>query len=132
MDLKLIDHIGIAVEDIEQSLGMYKTLGFKYEGTEVVESQKVKVAFLRCGQNEIELLQPTEQSSTVQKFIDKNGGGIHHIAVRVDNIQKAIDELKNEGVRMIDEKPRYGAGGARIAFIHPKATGVLFEITERQ
>lgn len=132
MDLKLIDHIGIAVEDIEKCLKIYETLGFKYEGTEVVENQKVKVAFLRCGENEIELLQPTEQSSTVQKFIDKNGGGIHHIAVRVDDIQQAIDELKNEGVRMIDEKPRYGAGGARIAFVHPKATGVLFEITERQ
>lgn len=131
MDLKLIDHIGIAVEDIEESLKMYETLGFKFEGTEVVDAQKVKVAFLRCGENEIELLQPTEESSTVQKFINKNGEGIHHIAVRVDDIQNAIDELKEKGVRMIDEKPRCGAGSAKIAFIHPKMTGVLFEITER-
>ncbi len=131
LDLKNIDHIGIAVKNIEESLKIYELLGFKCESVEEVPQQKVKVAFLPCGDSELELLEPTAEDSPVQKFIDKRGEGIHHIAVRVDDVQEAIAKLKEAGVRMIDETPRYGAGGAKIAFVHPKMTGVLFEITQR-
>ena len=132
INLKNIDHIGIAVNDLEQSLEVYKLLGFECQKTEEIAEQKVRVAFLPCGESELELLEPTDSDSPVQKFLDKRGEGIHHIAVRVDDVREAIAKLKEAGVRMIDETPRYGAGGAKIAFIHPKTTGVLFELTERE
>jgi methylmalonyl-CoA/ethylmalonyl-CoA epimerase len=101
-------------------------------GHEVVEEQKVKVAFIPVGESKIELLESTESDGSITKFIQKYGEGIQHIAFRVDDIEKTLQELKQKGVRLIDEKPREGAGGARIAFIHPKATkGVLIEICER-
>ena len=132
MDLKQIDHIGIAVKSIEESLKFYSLLGFECTDMETVEDQKVKVAFLPCGESELELLEATCPESPVAKFIEKKGEGIHHIAVRVKNIEEAIEEMKAEGVRMIDEVPRYGAGGAKIAFVHPKEAKVLFELTERE
>lgn len=128
-----VDHIGIAVENLEETLKFYKDiLGLELHGTEVVEEQKVKVAFLPIGDTEIELLESTEKDGPIAKFIEKKGQGIQHIAFRVENIEKAIEEMKNKGIRMIDEKPRYGAGGAKIAFCHPKSThGVLVELCER-
>jgi methylmalonyl-CoA/ethylmalonyl-CoA epimerase len=107
-------------------------LGIKCEGVEEVQEQKVKTAFLPIKDTEVELLEATCEDSPVAKFIEKKGEGIHHIAIRVENLEEALEELKQKGVRLIDEKPRYGAGGARIAFVHPKSTGgVLLELSER-
>ncbi|NLB82976.1 MAG: methylmalonyl-CoA epimerase, partial [Synergistaceae bacterium] len=98
-----------------------------------VAEQKVKTAFLPVGDTEIELLEAMSEDSPVAKFIEKRGEGIHHLALRVDNLEAALAELKGKGVRLIDETPRYGAGGARIAFVHPKATGgILLELSERK
>ncbi|MBK5252552.1 MAG: methylmalonyl-CoA epimerase [Peptostreptococcaceae bacterium] len=127
-----IDHIGIAVKDLEKALEFYEALGMKAEGTEVVEEQKVRVAFLPTGDSEIELLESTSPDGPIAKHIEKKGEGIQHLALRVENIEEAIADLMEKGVRMIDEKPRYGAGGAKIAFVHPKSTnGILLELTER-
>ncbi len=128
-----VDHIGIAVKSISEALKLYEeTLGIKCEGIEEVPEQKVKTAFLPIGDTEIELLESTAPDGPVAKFIEKRGEGLHHIALRVENIEEALEELKKKGIRLIDEKPRKGAGGARIAFLHPKATGgVLLEICER-
>ncbi len=127
-----IDHIGIAVKDLDKALEFYEALGMKAEGTEVVEEQKVKVAFLPTGDSEIELLESTSPDGPIARHIEKKGEGIQHLALRVENIEEAIADLMEKGVRMIDEKPRYGAGGAKIAFVHPKSTnGILLELTER-
>jgi len=128
-----IDHIGIAVKDLAESVKFYEdVLGIKAVGYETIDDQKVKVAFLPCGDCEFELLESTTDDGPIARFIDKNGEGVQHVAVRVDNINDALDELKGKGIRLIDEKPRYGAGGADIAFLHPKATkGVLLEICQR-
>jgi len=102
-------------------------------GTEVVEDQHVKVAFLPIGDTEIELLESTDQEGPIARYIEKRGQGVQHLAVRVENIEDAIREMKEKGIRMIDQVPRYGAGGAKIAFCHPKSTGgVLVELTERE
>ena len=129
----IVDHIGIAVNSIDESLKFWETtLGIKCHGVEEVVEQKVKTAFLPLQDTEIELLEPTSPESPVAKFIEKKGEGIHHIALRVDNLEATLAELKEKGVRLIDEKPRRGAGGAMIAFIHPKATGgILLELSER-
>jgi methylmalonyl-CoA/ethylmalonyl-CoA epimerase len=130
--LKKVDHIGIAVKNLEEAMKFYEALGLKSAGTEVVEEQKVKVAFYPVGDSEVELLESTSPDGPIAKYIEKNGPGIQHLAFRVDNIEKALAELKEKGVRLIDEKPRYGAGGAKIAFLHPKSTfGVLIELSER-
>jgi methylmalonyl-CoA/ethylmalonyl-CoA epimerase len=131
--IKKIDHIGIAVKDLAETLKLYEgILGLKAVGTEVVEEQKVKTAFLPTGESEVELLESTAPDGPIAKYIDKNGQGIQHIAFRVDNLEQRLAELKAKGVRLIDEKPRRGAGGARIAFLHPKSTyGVLIELCER-
>ena len=130
-----VDHIGIAVKDLAESKKFYtEVLGLKVHGEdEVVEEQKVKVCFIPSGDSEVELLESTSPDGPIAKFIEKNGEGIQHLALRVDNIEAALEELKAKGVRLIDEKPRYGAGGASIAFIHPKATGgILLELSERK
>lgn len=131
--VKKVDHIGIAVKNLEEALKFYEdVLGLNLQGTEVVEEQKVKVAFLPIGDTEIELLESTEKDGPIAKFIEKKGEGIQHIAYRVDDIEKALEEMKEKGIRLIDEKPRYGAGGAKIAFLHPKSTnGVLVELCQR-
>lgn len=131
--VKKIDHIGIAVKDLAEALKLYEgMLGLKAVGTEVVEEQKVKTAFLPTGDSEVELLESTAPDGPIAKFIEKNGPGIQHIAFRVDNLEQKLAELKEKGVRLIDEKPRRGAGGAKIAFLHPKSTyGVLIELCER-
>lgn len=129
-----VDHIGIAVKDMAEAKKFYtEVLGIAAQGEETVAEQKVKVCFIPCGDSEIELLESTAPDGPVAKFIEKNGEGIQHIALKVDNIENALADLKAKGVRLIDEKPRYGAGGANIAFIHPKATGgVLLELSERK
>ncbi len=128
-----IDHIGIAVADLEKALSFYRDqIGLEFKGTEVVDEQKVKVAFFPVGESKIELLESTDPEGPVGKFIEKKGEGIHHLSFRVSNIEARIKELKELGVALIDEKPRYGAGGAKIAFLHPKSTGgVLIELCER-
>ncbi len=133
MTLKNIDHIGIAVKSIDEALKFWEaTLGIKCHGTEEVAEQKVKTAFLPVDDTEFELLEGTSEDSPITKFIEKKGEGLQHIAIRVDNIEEALKELKEKGVRLIDETPRYGAGGAKIAFIHPKASGgVLLELCQR-
>lgn len=128
-----VDHIGIAVKDLNAALEFYRALGFDAAGTETVEEQKVKVAFLPCGDSELELLESTSPDGPIAAFIEKKGEGIQHIAIRVENIEEAIAEMEAKGFRMIDKAPRYGAGGARIAFMHPKSTGgVLLELSERK
>lgn len=131
--VKKVDHIGVAVKNLDESLKFYENvLGLKSTGTEVVEEQKVRVAFLPTGDSEVELLEATSEDSPIAKYIEKNGEGVQHIAYRVENVEAAIAEMKEQGIRMIDEKPRYGAGGAKIAFCHPKSTGgVLIELCQR-
>lgn len=129
-----VDHIGIAVSNLDEAIKLYEeVLGVKLHGTEIVEKQKVKVAFLPVGDTEVELLEATSPDSPIAKYIEAKGQGIQHLAFRVDDIEKALEEMKERGMRLIDEKPRYGAGGARIAFLHPKSTnGVLIELCERK
>ena len=133
MKILQIDHIGIAAKSIEQVAPFWSgVLALPITGRETVEEQKATTAFLPVGQSEIEILESTAPDGAIAKFIESRGEGIQHIALRVENIEEALKELKEKGVRLIDEKPRRGAGGAKIAFIHPKATnGVLLEISER-
>lgn len=129
-----VDHIGIAVKDLDAAKKFYEeVLGLKSAGDEVVEQQKVKVCFFPCGDSELELLESTSPDGPIAKYIEKNGEGVQHIALRVDNIENALADLKEKGVRLIDAEPRYGAGAASIAFVHPKATGgILLELSERK
>jgi len=133
MKIKHIDHIGIAVNSIEQGSKFFEDiLGLKLDNTETVEEQKVKTGFFPITDSEIELLESTEPDGPVAKYINARGEGIQHIAFRVENIDAAVQELKEKGIRMIDNEPRKGAGGARIAFIHPKEShGVLVELCEK-
>lgn len=132
--IKKIDHIGIAVKSIEEASKLYEALlGLKVTKTEVVEEQKVKVAFLPTGDSKVELLESTDPDGPVAKYIAAKGEGVQHIAFRVENIEASLAALKEAGVRLIDEKPRRGAGGAKIAFLHPKETfGTLIELCERE
>ena len=133
MKIKHIDHIGIAVKSIEEG-GKFFTdiLGLKLQKLETVEEQKVKTGFFPITGSELELLESTEPDGPVARFIEARGEGVQHIAFRVENIDGALKELKEKGVRLIDQEPRKGAGGARIAFIHPKEThGVLVELCEK-
>lgn len=131
---KKIDHLGIAVENIQEAIRLYKDiLGLEYRGEEEVAEQKVRTAFFPLGESSIELLEPTSEDSPIAKFMAKKGPGIHHIALRVDDASKAIEAMKAQGIQMIDEVPRIGAHGAKIAFIHPKSTpGVLIELCQRE
>lgn len=133
MKLSHIEHLGIAVKSIEEQLPYYEgVLGLKCYKTEVVEDQKVKTAFFQIGDTKIELLEPTGPDSTVAKFIEQRGEGIHHIAYAVaDGVENALRELEGKGVQLIDKNPRKGADGMQIAFLHPKSTGrVLSELCE--
>jgi methylmalonyl-CoA/ethylmalonyl-CoA epimerase len=133
MKILKIDHIGIAAKSIDQVAPFWSLiLGLPIAGRETVEEQKATTAFLPVGESELEILESTSPEGAIAKFIESRGEGIQHIALRVDNIEEALKELKEKGVRLIDEKPRRGAGGAKIAFIHPKSTnGVLLELSER-
>lgn len=128
--LNKIDHIGIAVKSLEESLQFYAAIGITPYHTEEVQSQKVKVAFLKVGESNIELLEPTSEESPVAKHIDKKGEGMHHICYEVTDIFAVLKELKEQGVRLIDEEPKKGAHHKIIAFVHPKSTnGVLTELS---
>lgn len=133
MKILKIDHVGIAVKGMKAGEKFWTdVLGMECKGYETVEEQRVTTAFFPVGASEVELLEPTSEDSPVAKFIEKRGEGIHHIAFRVENIEAALAELKEKGIRLIDEVPRNGAGGAKIAFLHPKSThGILVELCER-
>jgi methylmalonyl-CoA epimerase len=126
-----IDHLGIAVPSLAEAVKAYEALGFTVESREDVPTEKVRVAFLPVGESRLELLEPTDAGSTIAKFLQKRSG-IHHVCVLVENIETALAELCARGVSLIDEKPRVGAAGSRVAFVHPRsAGGVLLELKEK-
>ena len=129
-----INHLGIATKAIDEALKFWQdALGLENVHTETVEEQKVRVAMLPLGETRVELLEPTAPDSPIAKFLEKRGGGIHHIAVEVENIEESLAKLKAEGARLIDESPRVGAENCLIAFVHPAATGgVLLELVQKQ
>ena len=130
--VKKISHIGIAVESLDEQIPYYRdVLGLKLAGIETVEDQMVKVAFFDVGDTRIELLEATDENSPIAKYIAKKGQGVHHIAYLVDDCKLAINQMDGKGMRLIDTEPRMGAGGHKIAFLHPKSTfGILTELTE--
>ena len=127
-----INHLGIATNGIDEALKFWgDALGLENVHTEIVEDQKVRVAMLPIGESRIELLEPTSEDSPVAKFLKKRGGGIHHVAVEVEDIKASLVKLSSQGVRLIDEKPRIGAEGCLVAFVHPaSANGVLLELVQ--
>ncbi len=125
-----IDHLGIAVKDLTAAKRAYEALGFTIESEHDVPTEKVKTAFITVGESHLELLEPTDPSSVIAKFLEKRSG-LHHICVLVDDIEKSMAEMKAAGAQLLDEVPRIGAGGCRVAFIHPKsAAGVLLELKQ--
>jgi len=129
--LEKIDHIGVAVRNLDEATAFYKTMGIEPYHYEEVESQKVKVAFIKVGESNIELLEPTSDESPIAKYLEKKGEGIHHIAYRVENVQTALDALKADGAKLINEEPMDGAHGMKVAFVHPKSVnGVLTELSQ--
>ncbi len=132
MELSHIEHIGIAVDNLDDAIEYYEnTLGLTCYAVEEVPDQKVKTAFLKIGQTKIELLESTDPEGPIGKFIEKKGPGVHHLAFAVNNIEENLEEVKSKGIRLIDSKPRKGAEGLDIAFLHPKSTfGVLTELCE--
>ena len=132
-DFSHIEHLGIAVQSIEESLPFFENvLGLKCYNIEVVEDQKVKTAFLKCGEVKLELLEPTSPESTIQKWLDKGNHGVHHVAFCIeDGVANALAECDEKGIRLIDKAPRKGAEQLNIAFLHPKSTvGILTELCE--
>ena len=134
MKISHIEHLGIAVESIENALPYYENvLGLKCYNIETVEDQKVKTAFLKCGETKIELLEPTSEESTIAKYIENRGVGIHHMALACENIEEQLADAEAKGIRLIDKTPRKGAEGMTIAFLHPKSTqGILTELCENK
>lgn len=134
MKILKIDHLGVAVKSIDAGKNFWTdVLGLRFEGAETVAEQKVTTAFFPVGESEVELLESTAPDGPIAKYLEKKGEGIQHIAFRVEDIDAALAELKAKGIQLIDETPRRGAGGAKIAFIHPKAaSGVLVELCERK
>ncbi|MBQ2073187.1 MAG: methylmalonyl-CoA epimerase [Bacteroidaceae bacterium] len=133
MKISRIEHLGIAVQSIADALPYYTdVLGLEFYKEEVVEDQKVKTAFLKVGEVKIELLEPTSPDSTIQKFLDNGGRGIHHVAFKVeDGVANALAQCEEHGIRLIDKAPRCGADNLKIAFLHPKSTcGILTELCE--
>ena len=129
--IKKINHIGIAVNSIEETVKLYTdVLGLKLKGVEVVADQKVKTAIIPVGESKIELLESTDPDGVIAKYIERRGEGIHHLALEVSNLQDALDTLAKQGVALIDEKPRNGVEDTKIAFLHPKGTKVLIELVE--
>jgi len=131
--IKKIDHLAVAVADLDREIERYRNIpGFKFLGTEVVQEQQVKVAFFAVGDIHIELTAPTSEESPVAKFLRKRGGGLHHIAYEVDDLENAIKGFLDQGIKMINQTPRRGAGNSRIAFVHPTGfSGVLVELKEK-
>jgi len=134
MNISHIEHIGIAVKNLEESIKYYENiLGFKCYSIEEVKEQKVKTAFFMVGQTKIELLESTDPEGPIGKFVEKKGEGIHHLAFAVKGIESALSEVESKGVQLIDKTPRKGAEGLDIAFLHPKSTiGVLTELCEKK
>ncbi len=134
MELSHIEHIGIAVKDLKQTIKYYEdVLGLKCYAIEEVKDQRVKTAFFMLGQTKIELLESTDKEGPIGKFIEKKGEGIHHLAFAVNGINSALVELKEKGIQLVDQNPRKGAEGLDIAFLHPKSThGVLTELCENK
>ena len=135
MKINRVDHIGIAVPDLQQAKKFYEEkLGIKItKPDEVIDDQHVKVSFVPCGEVELELLESTTEDGPIARYLAKNGGhaGIQHIALNVSDIKEAIADMQAKGVKMIDNAPRYGAGNSSIAFVHPKASGILLELAQR-
>jgi len=131
MRIKKIDHLGIAVKDLAEAVRAYEALGFAVEARHDVPTEKVRTAFLPVGESHLELLEPTDPSSVIARFLEKRSG-LHHVCVLVEDIDAALAELKARGVPVLDDTPRVGAGGCRVAFVHPRgAAGVLLELKER-
>lgn len=129
--IKKISHVGIATQSIAVTVEFYKSLGLEVDVVEAVKEQKVKVAVLRVGDSALELIEPTEEDSPIQRFLENRGEGIHHITFEVDDLDKQLEELKEKNIRLVDEEPRKGAEGSLVAFIHPDSTGgVLIELCE--
>jgi len=129
--IKKINHIGIAVNSIEDALKLYTdALGLKVKDIEIVEAQKVRTAIIPVGESKIELLESTDPEGVIAKYIEKKGEGLHHLALEVGDIQQALDTLREKGIQLIDETPRIGVEDTRIAFLHPKETKVLIELVE--
>jgi methylmalonyl-CoA epimerase len=132
MDMKIlkVDHIGIAVAKMDEAVAAWRVLGFEVEAVHDVPTEKVRTAFLPVGESHLELLEPTDPTSVLAKFLEKRSG-LHHVCVLVDDIDEALRRLQAEGVALIDQVPRTGAGGCRVAFVHPRAAGgVLLELKE--
>jgi len=133
MSIRGLDHVGVAVKDLDGAIGLYRdVLGLKFEGIHVLAERRVRVAFFSIGGGaHIELLEPLDNESTIAKFLSSHGEGMHHLALKVENIEAVLEELKRKGLTLIDEKPKAGAEGKKIAFVHPKSTrGVLLELCE--
>ena len=130
MKILKIDHLGIAVKDLAEAVKSYEALGFAVDATHDVPTERVRTAFLPAGESHLELLEPTDPSSVIARFLEKRSG-LHHVCVLVEDIDAALAELKARGVPVLDETPRIGAGGCRVAFVHPRgAAGVLLELKE--
>lgn len=130
--MKKIDHIGIAVPELKTAMALYETLGFLCDGTEEVATQMINTAFFRVGDSHIELMEPTSENSVITKFLQKRGPGIHHICIEVDDLEGQLRRYREAGLQLVNPEPVIGAGGHRVAFIHPRSTsGVLIELRER-
>jgi methylmalonyl-CoA/ethylmalonyl-CoA epimerase len=127
--IKRIDHVAIAVKNLDEGTKIWKDMGFEIE-YEVVKDQGVKVGIVHLGDSRIEILEPLNEDSPISNFLEKRGEGLHHLAVQVENIEEVLEDLKAKGYRLIDEKPKIGAGGKKIAFVHPKSSKVLLELVE--
>jgi methylmalonyl-CoA/ethylmalonyl-CoA epimerase len=134
METKKIEHIGIAVKNLEESVKYYENIfGLKCYAIEEVKDQKVKTAFFKIGETKLELLESTQPDGPIAKFIEKKGEGVHHIAFAVNNLESSLSEVSNKGIQLVDQQPRKGAEGLNIAFLHPKSTfGVLTELCEKK
>jgi len=134
MNISHIEHIGIAVKDLQKAIQYYENiLGLKCYAVEEVKDQKVKTAFFMVGQTKIELLESTSEDGPIAKFVEKRGEGIHHLAFAVNDIERSLQEVEQKGIRLIDKQPRKGAEGLDIGFLHPKSTfGVLTEFCEKK
>ena len=131
MKVLKIDHLGIAVASVDAALAAYRALGLEPSETHEVPTEKVRAAFLPVGESRLELLEPTDPGSVIARFLQKRSG-LHHVCVLVDDIEEAIAELKQRGVELLDQVPRTGAGGSKVAFVHPRsAAGVLLELKQR-
>lgn len=131
MNIKKVDHIGIAVKNLDEAIKLYtEVLGLKVDAYETVEEQKVKTAIINVGESKIELLESTTPDGTIATFIEKRGEGIHHLALTVSNIETALQEIKAKNIPLIDEKPRKGVQSTRVGFIHPKGSKILLELVE--